>query len=209
MKLNISMKITNSKSCKYWFSLKEKIENDPNNKELWVQSYELFKERITDRYLNVIDIIEKNDTYGGEGFSIMTILCSLIEFLETTLKGINFNYNSKNLKEFEYSNGNSRELFISFLTERIPFKGYFDRELAKLFYFNVRNGLFHEAQTKNNWYIRVDGSKIITQENDKFIVNRIIFKKSIEKFVVLYKNQLLKNKEIQDAFIRKFNNLCQ
>ena len=52
---------------------------------------------------------------------------------------------------YEYSS--SSDIFISFLTNRMPFKDEFNKDQARDFYISVRCGLLHEARTKNGWTI--------------------------------------------------------
>jgi hypothetical protein len=51
-------------------------------------SNEYFRTRLDLRYLHPIKILEEQKEFRGEGFSILTIQCSLIEFLESTVQGI-------------------------------------------------------------------------------------------------------------------------
>ncbi|MBD0350568.1 MAG: hypothetical protein ICV65_05370, partial [Flavisolibacter sp.] len=98
---------------------------------------------------NPLNAIKDNGTYRGEGFSIMAIICSLVEFPESTYQGINYRYRTKDdspLGQYEY--GGSSDNFISFLTQRSPFDKYFGKTKAKGFYKNVRCGLLHEARTR-------------------------------------------------------------
>lgn len=202
------MKISKSKSCSYWTHLKSKINRDFGNEELWEEAFQLFKERIEYRYLNPIELIEKNESFSGEGFTIMTLYCSLIEFLETTLQGVNFRFSKKkDLNPHEYTLGKSKELFVSFLTKRNPFK--IDKNTAELFYTDVRCGLLHEAQTKSNWKIRVDNDKVISKTETEFIINRKIFGKKINQYIELYGKKMKEDKLVQEAFIRKFDYLCK
>lgn len=201
------MKITKSKTSKYWLFLRKKLLDDMGNEKLWEEAYALFEERIDSRYLDYIKLIEDNGNKIGEGFAIMSIYCSLIEFLETTIQGLNFQYKKKkDLLDFEYGNGHSKSLFTSFLTKRKPF--LLTEEIAASFYENVRCGLLHEAQTTNGWIIRVDTVSLITQKNENYILNRSLFSRKIKQFLLIYKANLIKNEEFKKAFIRKFNHLC-
>ncbi len=202
------MKISKTKSCAYWQYLKKQLENDIENKDLWKEAYELFLERIDTRYLDYTKIINKHGKNEGEGFAIMTLYCSLIEFLETTYQGRNFkNKRKEDLKKYEYGLGVSKSLYISFLTKRKPF--LLDKKIAIKFYGNVRCGLLHEAQTTGGWKIRVDNPELITENKKGYILNHHIFKKKISQYLILYKNNLLNNTELKHAFIRKFDGICE
>lgn len=201
------MKISKSYSCKYWNYLCKQLEEDFDNPKLWEKAYELFKDRIDSRYLDLIHMIEKRDNYKGEGFLIMTIYCSLIEFLETIYQGRVFKDRKKNeLTKYEYGHGESKSIYVSFLTRNKIFN--FSKELAIEFYKNVRCRLLHEAQTGINWKIRVDNDKLITEDNGNYILNRIKFQQKIEYYFKDYKKNLFNNPELKKAFIRKFNGIC-
>lgn len=202
---NLRMKISKTMSIKYWKHLRLKIDADFDNKELWEEAYQLFEERLNHRYLMPIRLIEQYDNFSGQGFSIMTIYCSLIEFLETTIQGINFNIDKKKLQGYEYGLGYSKEIFTSFLTKRKPF--LIDKAVAIEFYKSVRCGLLHEAKLGKGWKIRVDNSKVINLKDEKYTVNRKIFSKRINQFLTLYKKNLLQEPQKKKAFIRKFDYL--
>lgn len=202
------MKISKTKSCDYWQYLKAQLEADIDNIILWEEAYDLFLERINTRYLDYTKIIENQGENAGEGFAIMTIYCSLIEFLETTYQGLNYkNKKNADLNKYEYRFGKSKDIFVSFLTNRKPF--LLTENMATEFYGNVRCGLLHEAQTTGKWKIRVDKGVLITKLGDEYILDRFVFKKKMKQYLNLYKNNLLETKELKEAFIRKFDGICE
>jgi hypothetical protein len=94
----------------------------------------------------------------GEGFAIVTLHCSLIEFLAATLEGKAYRLPKKGApridKKVEYSD--SHDMFVRFLKSRLPFdKMFSDNGTAEDFYASVRCGLLHEARTKRSMEIRV------------------------------------------------------
>ena len=201
------MKISKSKSTKYWNQLNGKIKKNFGNEDLWDEAYNLFEERLTYRYLEPIKSIEANDNFTGQGFAIMTLYCSLIEFLETTYQGTNFDIKTKKQSKFKYGLGHSKSIFVSFLTKRKPF--LIEKTIAIEFYKSVRCGLLHEAKLGKNWKIRVDNSKVINEKDGNYTVNRKIFSKRIKQYLALYKKNLKLDKKLKHAFIRKFDYLCQ
>ena len=140
----------------------------------------------------------------GEGFSIVAIQCTLVEFLESTVQGINYKY--KNPGSYEYSK--SGDLFKSFLSTRAPFMHEFSEALAEDFYMNVRCPLLHEARTKNRWKIwgaSSTGNILDVAEKKLFRDN---FQAAIVTFVNDYKRLLLSSAAVQEAFVRKFEAIC-
>lgn len=172
-----------------------------------------FRHRLESRYFRPIRLLKKHDAFKGEGFSIMTILCSLIEFLESTLQGENYRYISPNERrkgakpgEFEYSD--SLQMFVNFLCKRMPFAEKFDDDLAVEFYRSIRCGLLHEAQTKNGWRVLAKSMRGVLVDRPKRIVFRDDFHNAIGVFVQDYSQDLPNNAGLQAAFIRKFDYLA-
>ncbi len=170
---------------------------------------DFFHTRLKLRYLNPIRLLQKHGTFQGEGFSILALQCTLIEFLESTVQGKNYHLVKKKLLgQFEYNE--SGKLFAEFLTTRDPFKSEFDNPLAKDFYGGIRCGLLHEAQTKGGWRVWANDpdSKGRIVDRGQRIVFRNGFQQGLDKFLGWYENALPNDAALQEAFIRKFNALC-
>jgi len=206
--MNDNTKIAGNKSVKDWKILRNKL-RDNFDISLWQEAYDFFEIRLNTRYFKPINAIKGQDKYMGEGFSITAILCSLIEFLETTWTGEKYKFCRDNeLKDFEYNK--SREKFISFLENRPPFSNVFSNkdDLALQFYQNVRCGLLHEASTKLNWIIRTDNNTEFYEFRDgEHVIDRELFEIKIKEFLKHYKTKLFENIPLQNAFIRKMNSI--
>lgn len=192
-----------------WYDFRDRLLKEPNQ-ELWQQAFdEYFMERLNLRYFNPIEILQRNGTFAGEGFSIMAILCTLIEFLESTVRGLRYRFvrNKKDLAQFEYNM--SSEIFTDFLSKRIPFSKHFDVDLAFEFYKNVRCGLLHEAHTKGGWTIWAKSPDGIVVNRDNKIVYRDNFREAFNLYIDDYGERLLTNKELKESFIRKFDFICE
>ncbi len=196
-----------------WPAVRPQLVDNPGE-ELWRKAFEdFFLCRLESRYFRPIEILKTQDRFVGEGFSIMTLLCSLVEFLESTWQGKNFRYISRKERKngvrpgkFEYSD--SSDIFVTFLCERAPFSEQFNVTLAREFYRSVRCGLLHEAQTKNGWKIRaksIDGTLMDVRRKAVF---RDDFRKGIDAFVREYGRGLVRERDRQAAFVRKFDYLA-
>ena len=142
----------------------------------WQKAFtDYFHTRLRLRYLDPIKVLQENGIFQGEGFSIVAIQCSIVEFLESTVQGKSYRFLRKGdppLGSYEYSR--SSEIFISFLINRSPFKNVFNEDRARDFYVSIRCGLLHEARTKNGWTIwakdasgcLIDANKKIVYRND-------------------------------------------
>ena len=192
-----------------WRCLKDELVNYPNT-ALWQQAFDdYFLQRLNLRYLNPIKILQENGTLVGEGFSIMAILCTLVEFLESTFRGLRYKFvrDRKELEPFEYNV--SSEIFIEFLSKRIPFSDYFDGGLAFEFYKNVRCGLLHEAQTKGGWKVWAKSYNGAIIERESKTVYRDNFRDALDTCIADYGKKLLVERALQGAFIRKFDFICE
>jgi len=181
----------------------------------WESAFEdFFHERLRTRYLAPIEVLRHIPDKNGEGFSIVAIQCSLIEFLGSTLQGKCYRHSSelKGEKPGEHEYCDSKDMFVAFLASAVPFKSTFSRRLAREFYTGVRCGLLHEARTKNGWTITVRSglSSIVDVSNPKNkIVHRDNLQIAFHEFLAWYGDELPADRMLQEAFIRKFDSLCE
>jgi len=175
----------------------------------WRRVYsDFYKTRLELRYFNPIKVLQDHGTFSGEGFSIAAIQCSLIEFLEATIQGKAYRHGVPNSQLGAYEYSSSRTMFVGFLKNREPFSNEF-QDAAQDFYGGVRCGLLHEARTKNGWRIWAKDSeseRIIDYATKRLF--RDNFHKAILSFVVSYGESLPVTAGLQEAFIRKLDDLC-
>ena len=203
---------------KDWIAIRSELRTDFNNVDTWEKVTALFKERLESRYFRPINRILKMRLTSGEGFSAMTLICSLIEFLESCYQGKNFNYNIKKETDFEYKA--SGPIFKDFLMSHEPFKSDFSKKAIKPpaktfaddFYSNVRCGLLHEAATKNGWIIKtyrkdLSGLRYFRIKDDQKIIYRDLFFEEIQKYVKTYLRNIKNNNT--DDIIKLRKNLCR
>ena len=201
------VKIAGNKTDKDWLSLELKIKDDFDNVDLWNQALDLFEERLNERYIKPTEKIQNNSSVSGEGFAITTLLCSLIEALETFYEGKCFKCGPSR-SAYDYGSGGSKLIYVSFLTKREPFSVTFKNDLARDFYNNVRCALLHEAMTRNGWVIRIDSEGLVEEKDGKKYLNRFNFLQEIKKYIKKYREVVLGSGERKDAFIRKMKCIC-
>jgi hypothetical protein len=212
MPLPDSTSIAGQHTVKQWKTLKAQLDSNPQA-ALWEQAFEQFHiTRVNTRYLEPMRTIQKhlpNDL--GEGFAIAALFCSLVEFLESTEQGLKYVHGKANPANYEYRN--SGDLFQKFLNKRSPFdKLVTPASLAKDFYEAMRCGLLHEARTKGKWVIWSvpSGGKLIYQDpTGKIVVFRNEFVPALEKYFADYRARLLADAATQEAFVRKWDWLCE
>ncbi|HUW75971.1 MAG TPA: hypothetical protein VMV70_04775 [Gallionella sp.] len=178
--------------------------------DVWCEAFtDFYETRLNLRYLHPIRVLQDNGTFQGEGFAIVAIQCSLIEFLESTEQGTNYRYvrRGAELEDYEYSA--SRDIFVAFLKDKAPFSATFNENSAKDFYSDVRCGLLHEARTKNGWRIWAKGPAGMVADVASRIVYRDNFQEALLAYIKSYGEKLPHEPQLQHAFIRKFNSLCE
>lgn len=209
-----SAQIAGYKTARDWCEFRDAF-NLPVNAcpEIWMRAFnEYFEPRLKSRYLDPVDAIKKIGKAEGEGFSILAIQCTLIEFLESSVQGIKYKKlgrgkTKKDLEPHEYAW--SEGVFKSFLTNRHPFCKHFDQASATSFYEDIRCGLLHEARTKNGWRIWEKSENRSIIDPTKKIVYRNDFQWAIDEFINWYQGALQTERLLQEAFVRKFDHLCE
>lgn len=207
---SLDTRIAGRKTVRDWEIAKLKLKGSTGS-EIWQEIFQNFLQtRLEKRYFAPIRALEQMKQHDGEGFAIVALHCTLIEFLGSIICGKTYKYQRRGdppLNKNEYSD--SGDMFIFFLENYEPFKTMFsNRGSAKDFYTSVRCGLLHEARTKNNWKIRVRQSAPTPINTDTKVVYRNKMQNAFDQFMNWYEESLTKDIELQKAFIRKFDSLC-
>ncbi|MBY5466338.1 hypothetical protein [Rhizobium leguminosarum] len=72
----------------------------------WADAFDnFFLQRLQLRYFRPIEFIQKNGDWRGEGFSMVSLQCALIEFLAATRNGMKYRHLKRGevLSQFEYT----------------------------------------------------------------------------------------------------------
>jgi hypothetical protein len=207
------MRIAGKHTDKQWMALKKQLQSKPT-KRLWDSAFRRFyRMRIDTRYLHPIASIQQEDTQCGEGFTIVALFCTLVEFLESCERGDNFRFIGRTgakLQPNEYNERQASSYFKDFLRTRMPFNTLIPSTLVDSFYQNVRCGLLHEARTKGGWVISTGASSgaLISQKDGQITLFRNQLIPALETYFREYRKRLLTNPSTQEAFFRKFDHLC-
>ncbi|MDE2112685.1 MAG: hypothetical protein KGJ79_16205 [Alphaproteobacteria bacterium] len=166
-------------------------------------------QRLRLRYLDPIDTLQMNSSYRGEGFSIVAIQVTLIEFLAATVAGMSYRHRKKGdpaLTTYEYDR--SAALFIDFLSSVPPFSTEFTKTTADEFYVNIRCGLLHEARTKQGWSVWAESHAGQMVDPNRKIVFRNNLQSGLLAFLDIYRKRIVREKNLQVALVRKIDSLC-
>lgn len=167
-----------------------------NNAKDWEKAIEIFKDRIEGRYLKQIEVMDLNPnrkigTYAG--FSIMSIVCLLIETLEQFWNGnLETSRDIVNTEICKYTSGTFA--YHSFFQRNIVLSQFFNTtEKAEIFYSKIRCGLLHQGQTKGKSLIHIRKDEpILSWINPKNIEDGLSINR--QKFVIeikaVYKDYL-------------------
>lgn len=215
----------------FWVSKRQIVRNKYGISPDWLEVIEKFKTRIEHYYLNPIENIKEPARLKGEGFTILTIQCALIEMFSAFKYGKIHNHNKRGaLPHFEYKLAN--DCFISFLHSEPIFQNHFykieqgEKILnqpfsAREFYNNVRCGLMHEARTKGNWVINAkknyqgDETIFISKDDlkNKISIDRTILNKQLKKYFSDYLDKISQDtpdgNSLRRLFARKLDHLYE
>lgn len=167
----------------------------------WDKAIEIFKIRITERYIEptqiLLDLDEQHPPRKRKyGFTILAIDSMLVETLWAFKHGLTDTRNK------------SRQAFKEFLTSEAAFG--FTEEHAIRFYEDYRCGILHQAEINNNSKVWSIGPFIHTID-DQLIINRTDFHNALVRCFEEYCELLTdrNNTVLRDNFITKMNHISR
>jgi len=202
------MQISPNYFCSNWIDLNLNKRFSEN----WRKGADIVHDRIYGRYLAQIEVLEEHldsAIWLYSGFLIMAVDCMVIETLNQFYFGLE-NTNEKYYRE-------NWKSFRDFFARSEFFKNDFDDDKAKIFYEHIRNGLLHQAQTKEKSLINIKFPSMVTPVNpaklfDGIIINREIFHKALLKEFERYINDLRTDKDefddLRQKCIDKMGTIC-
>ena len=204
-----------------WKQKREILKKNLDYSEEWDEVVNWYDQRLQNRYFEPMKRIEKHAS--GEGFSLMTIHCALIEHFAAITQGKIYNHKKNNSSpNYEYKSSSTH--FTDFLKSSKLFSEYFGTSQnsepkfdSMDFYSNVRCALLHEAYTKNDWRINTlscgfsNPDKKIFTKNDSGVkrIFRDLLTQKLSKFLNEYKEELRSNLKLRLYFARKMDHLCE
>lgn len=164
----------------------------------WQEAVDLLQQRLGARYLDQATHI-MSQAYSG--FAVLAIDCAVVEALEQFRQGAT---------ESRDVDGRSAvgKFFEAFLTQT---RFGLSADLARKFYLTVRNGILHQAETKEDTLVNKSKSSAFTIQaspsGDGVIVNAKRFHEELLLAFEDYKNALLvgQPQALRDKFIDKMD----
>lgn len=214
------------KEREQWSELRNLLIADASYNDHWRDAIELFNTRLQRKYFTPLELLIKARLLDGEGFTILTIQCSLIEMFAAFREGKIFSYIANGNPNHYYRD--SQQLYLRFLRSESIFENNFWRynQRGKVspdfpfsaddFYLNVRCALLHEARTKSTWII--NASKSDDVQNETLFLSKAdgkikIYRTVLHHRLIAYMNEYLgelrneENTELRTCFARKLDNL--
>jgi hypothetical protein len=142
--------------------------------------------RYRDRFFKPIQLLRKAPSSDqGYGFAMMALCSLLVESIQCCRDGLPSTNKDELQKLGKYSppityavpeseRKNGRLAFQKFFAD---FQSLFPNLDGSDFYRDIRNGLLHQAQTKNGWKIRTDSAELCDPKNK--VINRDLFEKRL------------------------------
>lgn len=155
------MNIAHNFSATDWLALKlnQDLESD------WIKAIDVFKDRLTERYIEPVDILIKTENHLPEkdrkfGFTVLAIDLLLMETIQSFKEGI------------INSTGKSKQIFTNFLKFSPYFNKYFsDDKSRENFYIDFRCGILHQAEIQSSALLWSLG-EVYEKSEDLEIYNR-------------------------------------
>lgn len=169
-----------------------------STKEEWQKAIDIFEDRIRGRFLEPISRMEE---YVYAGFAILALDCLLIETLQQFREG-----------KPQTQRGKSQEYFVRFLTET-SFSEWFTKEMAKMFYEQIRCGILHQAEVGGSSRVLIRESislANLTEDSRGLVINRKLFHQQLLKEFETYTSKLRDSsgQELWAKFKRKMDYTC-
>ncbi len=170
----------------------------------WNTATKIFINRMEPRYLVPIRLMMKEDAKiinireRKFGFAITALICLLIETLHCFRNGIIDN------------RGQASHTFEVFLTTSKSFSNHFDNTTARVFYDHIRNGILHQAETKEGSRIR-DIGPVIRKLSNGIAINRSLLFELLEEEFHYYVDEISdpSNTALRNSFKTKMDHICQ
>jgi len=183
-----SLRISPNYTVAQWEELQQ------TNEAHWSKAVAIIRDRLEGRFLRFADQC-LTDIHSG--FVVLAIDCLVAETIQQFTEGI------------EYSK-NPSGVFKRFLG-RPQFRPYFTPENVRDdFYDDIRCGLLHQAEAKNQWRVRRDQHKLLTTVGTGYVINVMLFHAAIKASLDDYLAQLLlpENHELREKLWTKMGFIC-
>jgi len=159
------------------------------------------RKRFEERFFGPIRVLRRAaDNSQGYGFAMMSLCSLLVESIESFRLGLPSTYRPDMRNLHTYSPPRECEVpQTEWRTGHQVFEEFFKEPKQKWlfpgidgakFCEGIRNGLLHQAQTKNGWTLRIDRKRLCAPK--AHVINRNLFARRLEKAFHVYLRELQK-----------------
>ena len=165
----------------------------------WSETIGAFRRRVEERFLHPISHLagsRRSQERSVPGFAMLALDCLLIDTLQSFREG--------RVSTGEVSPASSFRTFLK--SPRFPDFNSGDRAA---FFDYVRNALLHNGETRGDWRVRADGSRMLSKAGETRIINRNLFHGAIVEEFEDYCTELVSGpEECRQKFLRRMDAIC-
>lgn len=144
-------------------------------------------ERFHERYFHPI-----SNPNSKHGFAIMAVACLVVETLEAFYQGL------------ADTKSKSRKMFRDFFSRTSALSCF--GESGDWFFYDIRCGILHQAETRSGWKILRKGPLLDTRNKT---INATAFLKQLQKAVEQYAADIQSNETSWKNFRKKVDAICE
>jgi len=203
-----------------WKDLREVLRAASDRDTNWHVAATWFCKRLQKRYLEPIGDIPTHS--NGPGFTIVTVLCGLIEHLAALEEGKIWGDRGSQSPYRPFDYYKSADFYIPFLERAWIFDGYFfcqdggQAPFSASDFYSVRCALAHEACTKNSWRINTIAcgywnpkrELIVREGNGIKRIYRDLLVTRMEEYIEDWLQRINTERQLQYGLARKLDSLC-
>lgn len=163
----------------------------------WRKAVRMLEDRLNARFFDAVAAIQDQDF---SGFAVLALDCLLIETLQQFKEGVN-----------ETPRRKVEGYFVNFLTTP-PFRAYFTKTSASMFYQHFRCGILHQAEIKGSSRVwRVGPLVAPTSDGKGLVINRKLFHSVLRRAFAAYLRTLRSRTDatLSQNFIQKMGYICR
>jgi len=173
---------------------------DESNPTSWDAALRALRRRIDERFLKPIRELARVDNREHvpyrPGFAILALDCLLIDTVQSFREG--------RVATGEVSPAQSFKTFLS-----SPRFSDFKRNDRGDFFHYVRNGILHNGETRKDWKVRIDTTRMLERAPTTRTINRRLFHAAVvREWRELYKTLRAGDKEARAQFLRRMDSIA-
>ena len=174
---------------------------DQGHPASWVEVLSALSRRIAERFLRPMHDLARFDRQdelpNRPGFAILALDCLLIDTIQSFREG--------RVGTGEVSPAHSFRMFLS--SER--FRDFTSTDRKDFFHY-VRNGILHNGETRKNWKVRIDTTRLLERTATTRTINRRLFHAAvIREWRDLHHELTCGKSDTRTHFLRRMDSMAE